>query len=81
MAYMAGSRVKYHLATIITVLKQFMPARRYLDRAAAICRDTDEQYEECEKIRRMRKSLPGGFGKGGVKKQRRKEKRKKKRHK
>lgn len=68
-----------NLGGIMFSLKQFRQARLYLTQAATICRETDEQYAECERVKLALKSLPGEIGRRKGKEKREKEKRAQKR--
>jgi len=67
-------RILANLSAIMFSLRRFEPARRYLARAAAICRDTQEQYEECQQVQQLLKTVPGKIGHGKKEKRRKKKK-------
>ena len=56
------------LGSIMFKLKLFKQAREYVTRAVVICQETKEQeYEECQKVRQILRTLPGPIGHGGGK--------------
>lgn len=54
-----------NLGAIMVFSRQYVLARRYLQRARNICRNTDQQYAECEEIAQMLQRLPGKIGRKG----------------